>query len=370
VDWPLRLTGFVLAYTVPRSSATAQAVALAIGPVRAGVAGGPYAPGVPATGPGTAGPAVTVARTDIPNDTRVTPQVLSAAARPGGGALVRFQAGVTIHGSAFMLTNFGRSPATITVTDGPRPGPLPALVTTGFLAATSQHLGATIPVTVNGTTVQVTLRHQISRFPAAGPGLIMDQSALQDTLRAVASAPLPATQWWLRTSRPAVLRGLPPGSMVLRRATVTRSLLTQPLSTAPQQALLAIALAAVLLAAAGFVVGIAASRERARDIVLLDALGTPPSAIIRLLCLEQLLLAVPTAVAGLLLGALLSRLIVPAVNLTAQAAPPVPPVLVHVPWAACAVVAAVIAATPTLTTGLAGLRPPQAAARLRLEAGT
>ncbi len=370
IDYPLRLTGFALNYTVPGSSARPQTVTLSVGPVQAGTARGPLAAAVPAAGPGTTGPPVTMAETAIPLDTTVAPRIESARRTSRGDVLVSFQAGVTQPGGTAILGFQGRSPASVTVTAGPRPGPLSALVTASFLAATSQRLGAVIPVIVDGANIRVALRHEISRFPTAGAGLVVDQSALQDVLRAAAAPPLPAAQWWLRTSRPAVLRGLPPGSTVLRRAAVTRALLTQPLATAPQQALLAIAVAAVLLAAAGFVVGIAASRERAHDVLLLDALGTPPALIIRLLCLEQALLAVPTAAAGLLLGALLSRLIVPAVNLTAQAAAPIPPVLVHVPWAACAAVAGVIAATPTLATALAGLRRPQAAVRLRLEAET
>jgi ABC-type antimicrobial peptide transport system permease subunit len=134
--------------------------------------------------------------------------------------------------------------------------------------------------------------------------------------------------------------------------------------------MLGIAAAAVILACAGFAVSVATARERARDMALLDALGTPAGQLTGLLCLEQALLAGLAAAAGLILGALLSRLIIPAVSLTAQAAQPVPPVLVEIPWGPAVAVAVLIAALPTLMVAAVARHRWSTTARLRVEDAT
>ena len=162
----------------------------------------------------------------------------------------------------------------------------------------------------------------ISGFPTiSGPGggLVVDQSALQQALATAGVEPWPVTEWWLRTSGPPSMAGLPAGAMLADRAAMAAALLANPLAAAPQLAMLAIAVAAVVLAAAGFLVSAATARDRARDLALLAALGATRRQLTRLLCLEQAVLAVPAAAAGLLLGGVLARLVVPAVTLTAPA---------------------------------------------------
>ena len=88
--------------------------------------------------------------------------------------------------------------------------------------------------------------------------------------------------------------------------------------------------------------------ERARDLTLLHALGMPPRQVARMLALEQAMTAVATSAVGVLFGVALSKVIVPADTLTAQATRPVPPLVVQVPWLAAAGIAVVMAAVPTL----------------------
>src|SRR5262249_60871166 len=118
---------------------------------------------------------------------------------------------------------------------------------------------------------------------------------------------------------------------VTDRAAVAMALLASPLGAAPQLAMLAIAAAAVLLAAGGFLVAAATARERAHDMALLAALGATKRQLTRLLCLEQALVAIPAAAAGLLLGGLLARLVIPAVTITATRPHPQPPAPIQVP---------------------------------------
>ena len=144
------------------------------------------------------------------------------------------------------------------------------------------------------------------------------------------------------------------------------ALRNNPLSAAPQQGVLAIAVAAALLAALGFSVSVAASmRERRTQSALLAALGVSRAAQAGQLCLEQLLLSVPAAAVGLLLGAGIAHLLIPAVTLTASAAAPIPPAVVNLPLGWAVGLAVAVTAVPVLAAAATVLRRPDPAAQLR-----
>jgi hypothetical protein len=370
-DYPLRLRGFSLQYLMPQGhpatavlsiDSVSTASASTASASTASASTGPAGQVAPVPGPalvssdtavsvgaGTTDPAVT--------GTRRGPTGLSVTFRTGSGQSSGPQAGA--------------AGATLTVGAGPPTAPLAGIATAAFLAATGDHLGSTVSVQVQGAPVSVTLMGEVSRFPTVsglGGALIVDQAALQAALLQGGIQPAPVGEWWLRTRGTPRIAGLPAGTSVTSAATVAAGLRAQPLSAASQEELLAVAAIALLLAGAGFAVSVAAGRDRAHDTALLDALGARPGQVAMLLCLEQAMLAVPAAVAGLALGALLSHLIIPAVSLTAQATLPVPPVGVHVPVLPALLVAAVIAAVPPLAAALTGLRRLQAATTLRVEA--
>jgi ABC-type antimicrobial peptide transport system permease subunit len=129
---------------------------------------------------------------------------------------------------------------------------------------------------------------------------------------------------------------------------------SSPLATELRRALAAIAIAAIALALAGFAVSLTAARERRGELALLDALGMPARQLGRMLRTEQLLMVVPSAAAGLALGALLAHLIIPSLTLSASGAKPVLPPQVQVPWLTGAVLAVVLATFPVLLAPLAG----------------
>jgi FtsX-like permease family len=354
-DYPLRLTGYIIQYT-QAADRPAPGI-LGITSVAAAAAlRGPFGGAFPAA------PSTGRAALAVPGGQRINAPT-NARVRAIRGALdVSFVTGTT-GGKA-------PSPASLSVAAGPAVSVLPALATRSFLAASGTQLGSTALIVVQGASLPVRLVAQVRRFPTVtGPagGVLVDQRELQDALRTRGVAPAPVTEWWLNAARRPALPGLPAGTSVVGRAALARSLSNLPLSAAPLQALLAIAAAAVLLACGGFVVSVATGTERQRDVALLDALGAPSGDIVRLLCLEQTMLAVPAAAAGLALGALLSYLIIPAVSLTAQAAHPDPPVVVQVPWTLAIGTAAVIAMVPAVATALAATRRMAAAARLRAE---
>ena len=171
----------------------------------------------------------------------------------------------------------------------------------------------------------------------------------------------------MRSSGQPAPTGLPPGTTTAYRARLARSLLADPPALASQQALLAIAIAAILLALVGMLVSVATAAERARDLTLLHALGMPPRQVARMLALEQAMTAVATSAVGVLFGVALSKVIVPADTLTAQATRPVPPLVVQVPWLAAAVIAVVMAAVPTLAIMFTAPRADRGAALISLE---
>jgi putative ABC transport system permease protein len=261
----------------------------------------------------------------------------------------------------------------VAVTAATPPATIPAAITRAFASAIGTGVGNTFPVTVGGTPVSVKVVSVVHAFPTVtGPngGVIVDQGSLQQALAAAGTGPVPISEWWLRTSGPAVLRGLPHGTTITDRASVASSLLANPLAAAPQLAMLAIAAAAVLLAAGGFLVAAATARERTHDMALLAALGATKGQLTRLMCLEQAVIAVPAAAAGLLLGDLLARLVVPAVTLTATGAHPQPPVLVQLPVAVPVAVALIMAVVPVLIAAAGGGRRSRVIAHTRVEATT
>jgi hypothetical protein len=258
--------------------------------------------------------------------------------------------------------------------------PIPGAATRAYLGATDAAVGSTVTTVVNGVTIPVRIVASLGGFPTVtggGGALILDQTAVQDVLAAQSADPLPVSEWWIRAKTAAARKtrepeqsgpspGLPAGSAVALRTAIQARLLANPLSAAPQQAMLAVAVAAALLAAVGFSVSVAASaaEKRTQD-ALLAALGLSRGARAGLLCLEELMLSIPSAAAGLLLGAAAARLLIPAITLTPAAAPPLPPATTVIAWPWVACMALVVAMVPVLAAATTIAHRPDPAAQLR-----
>jgi len=358
-DYPLRLTGFSLQFL---SRGTKQ------GPDRLNLSAG-FALARPDSTAGTSVRLAPAADELIPtvlkNPYSRPPTVANAKSTSNGAVSVTFNQGVRGSYQSQNPTGFSVADPYAGLND-----PLPAVVTRSFLAATGARIGGRLLAGVDGTTVLITPTAVLPHLPTmtnGSPGVLVDQGALTAVLQVAGAQPENVTEWWLRTKGHVVLAGLPPGTSTAVRARLASSLLADPLSLASQQALLALAVAAVLLAIIGMLVSIATASERSRDLALLDALGMPPRQIARLLGLEQGLTAVAPSAIGLLFGAALSELIIPAVTLTPRASRPIPPVAVQVPWLIAIVIALTMAVLPTLTIVLALPRRQSGAARVRME---
>jgi hypothetical protein len=237
-------------------------------------------------------------------------------------------------------------------------------------------VGSTGQITVSGVPVTVRVVATVPSFPTVPAGsaaVVVDLATLQDALAAQSAPPLPVTQWWLATSTPGtppalagLVRRLPAGTSVTTSAGVAAGLLANPLSGVPQQALLAIGVVAALLAIVGFCVSIAANVSRQRSqTALLSALGVDRGAQARQLCLKEFMLSLPSAVVGLVLGAIVSGLFVPATTLTTDATRPFPPVLTDIPWPLAGLLALVIAVLPVIGAAASAARHPDPAGSLR-----
>ncbi|MZF89204.1 FtsX-like permease family protein, partial [Streptomyces sp. SID5643] len=124
--------------------------------------------------------------------------------------------------------------------------------------------------------------------------------------------------------------------------------------------------AAAALAAGGFAVSAAgARRERSAEFAVLRALGAPRRDLARLVATEQSLLIGAGLLAGLGLGTVLTRAVVPLIVLTSGAARPVPPVLVELPVPRVALLLAGVAAPLLLITVASALRRAEPAVALR-----
>jgi hypothetical protein len=373
--YPLRLTSISLQYTLPaRHSAAAVFTLDSV----SGAAGTAPVPGTALRGwpavassselagvrqyPGTVGPAALPA--------------VSSAGVAGTGLAVTFSPGYGLASGGVP----GVAPSTVSgqLTLTPQaPAVLPGLATQRYLTSSNAGVGSTVQTFIDGMVVSVKIVAAVSHFPTvsgSGGGLIVDLGSVQAMLAGAVLEPAPVTQWWLATPGPvppgppplALSRLMPPGSAVTSASGTTAALLTDPLSTLPQQGLLAITIAAAVLAITGFCVSIAAGvRQRRAENALLAALGVAPRAAAGQLCLEKLMLSVPSALAGLVLGVVLAELLVPAITLSAAATRPVPPVVIQFGWPQMLLLALAVAVLPVLAAALTLARRPDAAAELR-----
>ena len=250
---------------------------------------------------------------------------------------------------------------------------IPAIATSAFMTANSQQIGSIVPDPVDGWTVPMRIVAVVASFPtvtASGGALITDLGSLQSYLAHRSLTPLPVTQWWLATARgripPHLAAAVPAGTEIASAAGLNTANTGDPLSAAPQLALLAMAAAAALLAIMGFWVSIAADvRERRAGAALLAALGVTRRGAALQLCLEKLLLSLPSAALGVLLGTLVARLLVPAVTLSPTAQQPTPPALILYDLPTAIALALVVAVAPVVIAALAATRRPDPAADLR-----
>jgi FtsX-like permease family len=363
-SYPLRLIQLTFSYTLPGTAAEAGPVTLTV--ADAGLAGW--------SASATSVELSNLLTTNQTMGTSKQPQVSGWHPQSDGGTLVLapgYGQGATHPGSPTPGPPLPVASQVTLTAPNLAAAAVPAIATKAFLDASNTSVGATVSATIEGITVPVDIVAETTTFPTvSGGALIMDLATIQDVLTSRDVSPLTVNQWWLATAGgqvpPGLATALPPGSTITSRAALAAAAASDPLSAAPQQALLAVTGAAALLAVTGFWVSIAANvRQRRAENALLAALGVAQRSAAAQLFLEKLLLSVPSAVLGLLLGSVVARLLVPAVTLTTTAQQPVPPPVTVFDLAQTVPLAAFIAIVPALAAALVVIRRPDPAAELR-----
>jgi ABC-type antimicrobial peptide transport system permease subunit len=388
-SYPLRLLGLTLSYILPPYDPASPASApnaglsiksIAVAATASGPFGRPFADGSALAAWKGTGSSMSVP-TGPPNPYGASPPsdgappaILGWHGAAGGARQLTFNTGHYPSTSVALSVDLRVAFGQVAITARPPSQVVPAIATSGYLAASRLGIGSTIPVSLNGFPATVQVVASVASFPTVfgqNRALIADLAEINDLLAAYQVTPLPVTRWWLRTADSRVPRlsaGL--GLSVTSRASQQAALLRNPLLTAPRQAMLAIGVAAVLLGVLGFSVSVAASlRSRRTQSAVFAALGVGKDAQAGQLCLEQCALSLPAAAAGLLAGIGLAQLMVPAITLTAGSTAPVPSAMVILPLGPAVALALVTAAVPVAAAALSVLRRPDPAAQLRAEAG-
>jgi len=208
--------------------------------------------------------------------------------------------------------------------------------------------GAIIPVEVSGT---------LRRVPTTTDSdvVVIDQTLLSRALAQNGVSGSAVSEWWVDVAPedvPGYLAGLPadPGGLpAADRATsevqVTKDMQQHPLRVATQAGLWLVALAAALLAAVGFGVHATVTlRARAVEFAQLRAIGLSRRSLTAVVGAESLLLCLLGGTFGIGIGALLGWLVGPLVAVSADGTPPIPSVVVHIPWADVAALAGEVVA--------------------------
>lgn len=394
---PLRLTGLDGSYPMPASDARQR---LTVGALRTIGADGTSSP-VPVPG-GSAWQASSSA--DSADFVAGAPgYVKPQAGRPSSDAAVPLS---VEYGTGAQPAPFNpyapRPQAGLSLRAAAPPVPaLNAVASDAFLQATGAKVGGQVHVALSGTQLNVRITGSVRALPgtappagpaaqagsgteggqpaavAAGPAadggaILLDLRAVDRALNAQGAFSVAPTEWWVGVRSgsaarvAAALRAGGQADTVLSRDEVLAGLRSDPLGAGPQSALPAALVAAAALAAVGFAVGaMGAFRERSAEFAVLRALGAPRSHLARMVAAEQGVLTAVALAAGVALGVLLTRLMVPLIVLTSDATRPVPPVAVLLPPGPIAVVAAAQLALPLVTVLAIGLRRGPEAAALR-----
>lgn len=374
-SYPLRVVGVTLTYQMPPVAAVpstagsrARQVELTIDGFAAANSAGPlarFAPGDAISGWARTATSATLATNDHASG---LPPAIGGWQPSGSGSVTA----VVTPGDGQLVPKAGLPPlpisAQVALTARSGLSVIPAIITSSFASTSSVHVGSNLAASVGPYTVPVQVVAEVSSFPTVGTGsaLVIDQRAVQALLAGMTAPPLAVTSWWLATSTGGPPAGGPAEPALTSLTQVTTRMLDDPIGAAPQQVALTIAVAVALLATLGFAVSVSASvTERRASNALLAALGVSRLARARQLCLEQVMLATPAAAIGLLAGAAIARLLIPAVTLTTAAARPTPPALVYLPMGWALALAVIVAVIPVVAAGVTVLSRRDPAAELR-----
>jgi hypothetical protein len=239
--------------------------------------------------------------------------------------------------------------------------------------ATASAVGpsAELPVTVDGEPVTARVVGTLRRFPtipAGGPGFVIaDEATLDGALDASLPGQGRTDELWISTAHPAPLRAAlrrPPlkGLSVSFRADVRGALSGDPIARGVLGTLLVAAATSAVLAIVGLLAALLGAMRDVRAERDLIVLGLSPRQLRHERRARVLVAGTLGTIAGLMLAAVLTRLVVGAVRAAGTVAVPDPPLVAIAPWgelgpasarrrsscATCSAYTARVGATPPL----------------------
>jgi hypothetical protein len=332
IDYPLRLLRFDLSYLAPPQFEVAAA--LTVHSI-ASLPGSALSNWVPSTTWGATMPCFS-------NSPTSAAQTGERKPAPDGGWTMDFSSG---YGQNFDVNTTCTSiQATVALNAGPGTEAVPVLATTTYLQSTGTAVGATVSVTVNGSTIPAHIVASVASFPTlpgAGPGgLIVDLPSLAAAAVEQGDTLWPPTEWWLRTADGAAPPGLPAGDTAVTVTSLADSLAGDPLSDIAPRIMNLGAVDLVLLAGLALGASLAATgRRQSGHEQILDALGAGHGQRTAIRLVRNALIVIPAALLGWGLGLLVARQLVPDFVVTPTGAAPLPSVLftTRPAWSALAV---------------------------------
>jgi hypothetical protein len=228
-----------------------------------------------------------------------------------------------------------------------RPGPdrlpaaLPAVASDAFLKAAEARVGQQLPLGLASGTQAIRIVGSIRRFPTLDPAasaLVVDLPTYLALNFVRFGAVVQPSQWFLETPNErdvvARLRAPPFSSIaVTSRSERELALLEDPIPLGVIGALALGFIVAAVFAALGFAASTAAAaRARRFEFAVLRSLGLRTRQLSGWISIENGLVVALSLLGGTALGLVVAWLVLPNVALGTSGAPPVPPVVVSVPW--------------------------------------
>lgn len=250
--------------------------------------------------------------------------------------------GVRLAGDVFALTV---TPASVTETAWPPVQPSPAVLTRALAARLGAEVGSTVHVAAAGAVLAVEVAGVVEHVPTTGGGdaVVVDHDALARAVAQTGALGTPVDEWWVDVpddrldawlaGLPADADGAPGEHRAVARARLVTELRDHPLRVATPMALWLVTAGAGLVAAVGFAVHAAVTlRSRELELAQLRAVGLQRRRVVAVIAIESLLMSGLGALFGVGVGAALGYLVGPLVAVSADGTPPLPDVLVVVPW--------------------------------------
>ena len=256
-----------------------------------------------------------------------------------------------IHLSVFTTASTVLSRAvSVALTASKTVNPVPLVVTGSVLDDLALNVGDQVQIQVENTLVPAYIAQRVPMVTGAqigSPTIVANISALEMGIIQEGGRTIAPSQWWVSVADEdidAYTASLPDGATITTQAGLAEDLKNDPLRVAIQAALWLVTGAAVVLAALGFAVhAIVTVRAREIELAQMRAIGVLRGQLLRIVSSENALLSFLGLVFGLGLGIALSYLVAPLVSVGADGRPPLPPVIIEIPWAALGVLVAEVA---------------------------